>query len=95
MLMPTEEFCLGDKARAAFLGMELPAGIFIALIAARAGVPRIVIQTDAGHHDHPALALVDYMGWGRDFSVEQSKVQIVQARINEGVKDWGLGLAPA
>ncbi len=94
MLMPTEKFCLGDKASASFLGMEIPVGIFLAFIAARAEVPRIVIQTDAGHHDHPALALIDFMGWGRDFSLEKSQVQIVQAHTCEGIKDWGLGLLP-
>jgi CheY-like chemotaxis protein len=92
MLMPAEGHMLGSNAREQCVGAVFPAGLFAALAAARHGVPYIVIQTDAGHHDHPALAACDFIGWHTLIDVGNSKLVIVQARTTDGVKDWGAGL---
>ena len=92
MIMPAEEFCLTSQALSKYMGSEFPAGIFVAMAAARRGVPRVIIQTDAGHHDHPALAMVDFMGWGEEFTINKTKVSVVQAETVNGIKDWGKGI---
>jgi hypothetical protein len=92
MLMPTEKMLLSPQALGAYLGSEIPAGLFVALAAARHGVPLVILQTDAGHHDHPALAAVDYIGWNEPLLVGDTKIVILRAHVTDGVKDWGVGL---
>jgi CheY-like chemotaxis protein len=99
LLMPPESFTLSDKAFERVVGSEFPAGIFIALVAARAGVKDIRIVTDASHHDHPATALIDFIPWGSalscgsDSHITFEKARTVQIpgstdRVNDSVKDW-------
>lgn len=95
LLMPAEGAQLGARAIQAFLGAPIPAGIFAALVASQKGVPLIVIATDAGHHDHPALALIDALGWNKPISLGASTLVIVQAKIVDGVKDWGESIVAA
>ncbi len=42
-----------------FVGQEMPVGIFIGLLAAKAHVKYVGVFTDSGHHDHPASACFD------------------------------------
>ena len=69
------------------------ARVFAAISAAQQGLPLIVIVTDAGHHDHPAFALVDYLGWNKPISLGASTLFITEAIMKNGVKDWGASLA--
>jgi CheY-like chemotaxis protein len=95
LLMPAEGAQLGGQAMQSFLGSPITAGIFAALAASQKGVPLIVIATDAGHHDHPALALIDELGWNKPISLGTSTLVIVQAKIVDGVKDWGESIVAA
>ncbi len=99
LLMPPESFTLSDTAFEKVIGSEFPAGIFIALVAARAGVKNIRIITDASHHDHPATALIDYISWGTEIPCgNASRITFEKARtvqiprstdkVNDSVKDW-------
>jgi|GEM_PF-1193492 len=99
LLMPPESFMLSGEAFERVIGSEFPAGIFVALVAARAGVKDIRIVTDASHHDHPATALIDFIPWGSALSCgSDSQITFEQARtvqipgsrdrINDSVKDW-------
>ena len=95
MLMPAEDYMLSGQARGKSMGGPFPVGMFAALAAAQRRVPLIVIATDAGHHDHPAFALVDHLGWNEPISLGSSTLMIVQARMIEGVKDWGKSMEAA
>lgn len=99
LLMPPESFTLSGAAFEKVIGSEFPAGIFTALVAARAGVKNIRIITDASHHDHPATALIDYISWGTELPcgnasrITFEKAHTVQiprstGRVNDSVKDW-------
>lgn len=99
LLMPPESFMLSGTAFEKVVGSEFPAGIFTALVAARAGVKNIRIITDASHHDHPATALIDYISWGTEIAcgnasrITFEKARTVQIprstdRVNDSVKDW-------
>ncbi len=99
LLMPPESFTLSGTAFEKVVGSEFPAGIFTALVAARAGVKNIRIITDASHHDHPATALIDYISWGTEIPcgnasrITFEKARTIQiprstGRVNDSVKDW-------
>jgi len=99
LLMPPESFTLSGAAFEKVVGSEFPAGIFAALVAARAGVREVRIITDASHHDHPATALIDFIAWGTEIPcgaasrITFEKARTVQiprstGRINDSVKDW-------
>lgn len=59
LLMPPENYLLGDKAFARVVGSEFPAGVFVALQAAKRQIKEICIVTDSNHHDHPATAILE------------------------------------
>ena len=63
---------MGDKGLA-FVGQELPLGIFLVLYAAKVGVKNIALLTDADHHDHPASACLD-MFQGKPMVIGDAKV---------------------
>ncbi len=58
LLMPPESHLLGPDAFSRVVGSEFPAGLFIALLAARQGVREVYIVSDSSHHDHPATAIM-------------------------------------
>ncbi|MDO8598650.1 MAG: response regulator [bacterium] len=100
LLMPAEPYMLGpDGLR--YLGHEMPIGLILALIAARAGVGRIAVITDANHHNHPMSAAVDWINpayWSaestRTLRVEDARVLIAHAPLlPDGRKDWTTALA--
>lgn len=94
LLLPAERFTLGSRAQQLHLGSEFPAGVFVALAAARAGVPLVAVVTDASHHDHPATAAIDFLAWGEPIKIESSRVLLVAARTSAGVKDWVCAIEP-
>lgn len=94
LLMPPESFMLSEQAFDKVSGSEFPAGIFVALLAAAHGAKEIYVVTDASHHDHPAVALLDYL-WKEQLQVgAQSTIRFVQAQTVQGpnpgscMKDW-------
>jgi CheY-like chemotaxis protein len=94
LLMPAERHALGSNGMK-FFGHEMPVGLIMVLLAARAGIPKIVCITDTNHHDHPMSALLDFVTpsyWGMDghrfFQINGSKVLIAHAPMNGDGKDW-------
>jgi CheY-like chemotaxis protein len=59
LLMPPENYLLGAQAFARVVGSEFPAGIFVALQAAKREIEEICIVSDSNHHDHPATAILE------------------------------------
>jgi CheY-like chemotaxis protein len=99
-LMPAEARTLGSRGLA-YLGHPMAIGVIIALRAAEVGVPRVVCITDAGHHDHPMSAALDYFKMHRIkdlevapvLRVENSNLLIAHAPLlADGSKDWKTAL---
>lgn len=70
LLMPSPSYGLSGEAKHEYAGewygvnppkpaLEIPVGVFFALMAAKNGAKRVGVLTDSGHHDHPASALLD------------------------------------
>lgn len=69
----------------AFVGKEMPVGIFIGLLAAvRAGATYVAVFTDIDHHSHPASACIDVFNKAESkptpFMVGDSKVLLSNTR---------------
>lgn len=95
LLMPAEPYALGGKG-AQFIGQAVPIGLILALRAALVGVPRIVVITDASHHDHPMSAALDWLnpsyvlsGGQKILYINDSCVLVAHAPLlDDGRKDW-------
>jgi len=86
LLMPAEPQSLGEKGMR-FLGQEIAAGFFLAIIAAKHGVGHVAVITDQDSHEHPMSAAVD---WISPCVIDKTHVLITHARLKEnGAKDWG------
>lgn len=59
--MPAEPDGLSGKRKIEWAGVEIPAGLVIAILAARLGIEKIVICSDMGHHSHPISWMMDYI----------------------------------
>jgi hypothetical protein len=83
LLVPASSQAQGNKGHA-FVGQEMPIGIFIALLAARNGAKYVAVLTDSSHHDHPASACFDVFNeaevWPTPFMVEGARVILSNAR---------------
>lgn len=89
LMLPASEQMLGGGAYR-YIGQEMPLGTFLVLLAMRAGVKRVGLVTDVGHHDHPASAAIDAFHFRADigaFDVGGTKI----ACWNRG-KRWDLVL---
>ena len=67
------------------VGMEMPVGIFIGLLAAvKARAKFVAVFTDSDHHSHPASACFDVFNEGENeptpFMIESSKVLLSNTR---------------
>jgi hypothetical protein len=99
LMMPAEPQTLGPEGLK-FLGHQIPIGFVVALLAARVGVKRIAVVTDANHHNHPMSAALDWIGsayWdGKErptFKVNGAAVLIAHAKLlPDGGKDWAAAL---
>lgn len=87
-----------------FVDQEMGYGFVIAMLAAKASVPTIMVITDGNHHDHPMIYAFDFLnGYGKkfdaeeDFTINESKVmfRFCAGFTEKGGKDWGLMLAIA
>jgi len=58
LLIPASGKAQGSKGQE-FVGQEMPVGIFLAPLAAKAGVKYVALFTDGDHHSHPASACLD------------------------------------
>ena len=77
LLMPASWQTLGSRG-AGLGGVEMPVGIFLALLAAKNGAKYVAVFTDSDHHSHPASACFDAFNrnetWAISFSVEGARV---------------------
>jgi CheY-like chemotaxis protein len=48
-----------EQAKRTHVGLEMPIGIFLALLAAKKGAKKVAVFTDTDHHSHPASACMD------------------------------------
>jgi len=87
LLVPASGQAQGSDGMA-FVGKEMPVGIFIGLLAAaRARAKYVAVFTDSDHHSHPASACFDVFNYKGEsqpiaFTVEGSKVLLSNSR------DW-------
>ncbi len=88
LMMPVEEFTLSPEATNSHKGAEFPAGMFIAKRALIKEVPRISLQTDTNHHDHPASAALDFLQREGAIQIGSRAITPHSARIIDEVKDW-------
>lgn len=58
LLLPASSQKMGDDGMG-LAGMEMPVGIFLALLAAKNGAKFVAVLTDSNHHQHPASACLD------------------------------------
>jgi CheY-like chemotaxis protein len=88
--LPASSETLGKKAVEEHAGQEAPLGFVIALLAAEAGVPKIAVVTDQGHHDHPMSAAFDRLDG--TFTINGSKVRFSNRWLSKDGKDWRAAL---
>jgi len=72
LLMPASRHEQGREGMR-FVGQEMPVGIFLAILAAKNGVPHVGLLTDGDHHSHPASACLDPIQ-GHATSAERFKI---------------------
>jgi CheY-like chemotaxis protein len=59
LLVPASKDMLGNEGEQ-YIGMEMPVGVFIGLLAAvKGGAKHVAVFTDSDHHSHPASACFD------------------------------------
>lgn len=83
LLMPASANMQGPDGRK-FVGQEMPIGIFLALLAAKAGAKHVAVFTDTDHHSHPASACFDAFNQSETsptpFTVEGAQVLLSNTR---------------
>ena len=65
LLMPASSYAQGPDGQK-YIGQEMPVGIFLALMAAKAGAKYVAVFTDSDHHAHPASACFDHFNKNED-----------------------------
>ena len=86
-LMPASAMTLGDAARVAFAGRQMPLGLIIAMRAIQAGVTKVAVVTDTSHHDHPMVAALDPL-LNQPWRINDGIVRFWIGRNEREQKDW-------
>lgn len=61
LLMPASSERMGKEGMK-YVGLEMPLGIALALLAAKNGAKYVAVVTATNHHHHPASAMLDRLG---------------------------------
>lgn len=88
VMMPASSMTLSANAVRMHAGQSTVVDRTLWLLAAKRGVKRIGVVTDANHHSHPASADIDNLE-GHVFRVEDAKVIFTNRMLTaDDVKDW-------
>ena len=88
LLMPAEPTTLSTKAVQEHVGRLIGVGFLLLLELSAYGIPKLAVATDAGHHDHPMSAIVDWF-IGARLDVNGARALIMYAPMCvDGVKNW-------
>ena len=92
LMMPAEDYALGQKAMEEHLGKEIPIGYALVFRLAMAFIRRIAVVTDGNHHHDPMVATMDYLQRGI-YQVGIGMVIMQYAHLNDdGSKNWEAAL---
>lgn len=74
-LMLPASMC-GVNGNDELVGVQMPIGTTLALLALRNGTKKVAVITDMNHHSHPASAMLDNFGWEKPFKIGDAKMLI-------------------
>lgn len=87
LLMPAEGMTLGEKGMEHF-GEPFAIGYPLSIYLASKGIKRVAVATDSNHHDHPASAIMDYVGMEKIVVGESSIIWMHSPMKENDAKNW-------